>query len=605
MDLKNFKRIAEDKDSYTVEHPSGKRLFIEKAKLSDSAHKKIQCMAQGGEIDGPPAPSTDWRDRANTFLQNPSQWLDQVNAALPGSGGQDALALKQWKESTGQGAGPNDQIPSDSLDAIPSIAADRLAQSAGPAVPFPNKIASQVPEADEYVPARPNGFTRTSPMLNSKDQAAIDAIRAEEGPVSGDNDYTGNAEGRGPTAIPTSNDPLIQEKLGQQGLLQEQIRQQQEALGAGQAAGKEVADVQQGGADALAKLPAYNDIVSKYQAKDQKLAQDYADAKIDPDHFIHSMSTGSKILTGIGMVLSGMGAATTGQPSYAMQVINDAIKRDVDAQQNDQSKKMNLWKMNREAMGNDTAANLATENQIKAGVLAKLQAAQTRAVLPQEKLRSQQAIDQLKQEMLQNNLRRGLLTQGSQGANPGNGLSNTDPAYLVPEMVKDPNQQKAVYEEIKNRANISKNGVAMLKAFDQAANEVSGAGGVIHSAIEKTPGQLALDQLMKPNMSELDGTIRHEAVAGAQETMIPSFKDLGRPDRIASKRQSLIDWMKSQQSAPVSKGNMIDLDRFQSTAIPNGMGPSPQGKQMPQGPQTQVMHGHAYQKVQGGWKLVK
>jgi hypothetical protein len=347
--------------------------------------------------------------------------------------------------------------------------------------------------------------------------------------------------------------------------------------------------------------------VAGYQAKDQALAKAYADAKIDPEHFLHSMGTGSKILTGIGMVLSGMGSATTGQPSYAMQVVNDAIKRDVDAQQEDKSSKLNLWKMNREAMGNDVSANLATENQIKAGVLQKLQAAQTRAVLPQEKLRAQQAIDQLQQEMFSNNLRRGLLTQGQQSqGNGGSSLSSADPSVLVPEMIKDPSQQKAAYEEIKNRQNIAKNGSAMLKAFDQAASEVSGAGGVLHSAIEKTPGQLQLEQLMMPNMSELDGTIRKTAVDAAHNTIIPGPMDFGRADRIASKRKSLIDWQRSQMSSPVSKGNYIDLDRFQNTALPNSPSAPTQGAAPSAGAQqTQVMRGHTYQKAPGGWKLVK
>ncbi len=168
---------------------------------------------------------------------------------------------------------------------------------------------------------------------------------------------------------------------------------------------------------------------------------------------------------------------------------------------------------------------------------------------------------------------RELLGQGQAGGGAGS-LSRVDPAVMVPEMIKDPGQQKMALEEIKNRANITKNGAEMLKAFDQAAKEVSGVGGTIHSAIERSPGQLQLEQLMKPNMSELDGTIRHEAVVGANETMIPNYKDLGRADRIAAKRQSLINWMESQKSAPVSKSNLLDLDRYASTAIPHT--PAPQ-----------------------------
>ncbi len=376
---------------------------------------------------------------------------------------------------------------------------------------------------------------------------------------------------------------------------------QRSALASGQAAGKEIADIQQGGAEALGKLPSYNDLVASYQAKDQKLGQAYADAKIDSEHFIHSMGTGSKILTGIGMILSGMGSATTGQPSYANQVINDAITRDVEAQKDDQSQKMNLWKMNREAMGNDIAANLSTENQIKAGVLQKIQAAQVRAALPQEKLRAQQAIDQIKMEMLQNNLRRGLLTQGAQSAQAGgNGLSVADPAMLVPEMVKDPGQQKQVYEEIRARQNIAKNGQRMLDLVQQAVKDTSGVGAITSTAGYEPSSVKQLKNLMAPNFQNLDGTVRQAAADIAYNEVVPSGLDT--PERSAGRVQAMKDWIHSQQSAPVSKGNYIDLDRFQSTSIPGAPNSAPTappaGKQAQ--PEKKLYNGKWYTRGKNG-----
>lgn len=592
MDFKKFKAVAQDEKSYTVKHPCGKLLFVDKANLAPDAHKAILHLFSGAMVEpGNSIPESSLvpemypqNPMASFMPQAPQEFASPEPDTVVDSAKDDAAAYKQF---------------------APDLSKEDIADLDRPVL---NKDGSEAK----------GDFTDAAHVKERANlKAKVDSIPEDgPGPQSAEYKVTAKANnpsgmgavadsGRAPDSVP--QDPLLAQKQGSGNLIGERIQQQEQALADTQAAGQDVANVQEGEASALGKLPTHNEIVAKYQAKDQQLAQAYADAKIDPEHFLHSMSTGSKILTGIGMVLSGMGAATTGQPSYAMQVLNDAIKRDVEAQAANKGDKLNLWKMNREAMGNDQAANLATENQIKAGALAKLQAAQTRAQLPQEKLRAQQAIDDLKASMLQNNMVRGLLTQGQQNAQgqPG-ALSGADPSMLVPEMVKDPAQQKQVYEEIKNRANIARNGQAMLKAFDQAAKEVSGVGGVIHSGIEKTPGQLALDQLMKPNMSELDGTIRHEAVVGAQETMIPSYKDLGRADRIASKRQSLIDWMKSQQAAPIAKGNYIDLDRFQSTAIPSWAAPpAAPGASAPMGPQTQVMHGHTYQKVPGGWKLVK
>lgn len=519
MDLKNFKPVCQDQDSYTVMHPNGRKLFIEKAKLNEAGHKKILHLFQGAQVDNPEA-------------VDPQQQISNLGGGDP------------------------------------------TASFTAPSQVQPEPTA---PAEEEQTDASSGGdFTRVSPQLISdKDQAAIDAIKAKEGPVSGDADYVPKAAGREPDSV--SSDPLVSEKTSMQGLLGEQVKQQEEALAAGQSTGKDIADIQQGGANALANLPSYNDIVAGYQAKDQKLMQDYADAKIDPQQLLHNMGTGSKILTGIGMVLSGMGSATTGQPNYAMSVLNDAIKRDVEAQSENRSAKSTLWQMNRQAMGNDTAANLATENQIKAGVLQKLQAAQTRAILPQEKLRAQTAIDQLKGEMLQNNLRRGLLTQPASGTQGEGELSGADPATLVPEMVKDPAQQKQVYDEIKGRQNIARNGQKMLDIFDQASKDTSGVVGRPASLAYEPGSVIKLKQLMLPNFDKIDSTVRQATMDASYHDILPSALDTD--DRKLQKKQALKDWMNSNMSAPVSKGNYIDLDRFQSTAAPNFAQPSPAAAQ--------------------------
>lgn len=545
VDFKNFKPIAQDEHSYTIEHPNGARLFIEKAKLSPEAHKQILHLYQGGVSDGA-SPNSTFQNQVD-------------NQRVSDLGGGDPMASFK--------AQPQASVPSTSPtdgDAAPDAELD----------------------PSEFGPVSKK-FTRQGPLVSAKDKAGMDAIKAKEGPVSGDDGSGGASPAAVDQAVAqeasavkgreldaaASSDPLLAQKMGMGDLLQQQVGEQQQALDESQAAGKQIAGVQDEEAQRLGALPSYNDIVAKYQAKDGQLAKDYMDAKVDPEHFLHSMGTGSKIVTGIGMILSGMGSATTGQPSYAMQVVNDAIQRDIEAQKQGQGQKLNLWKMNREMMGSEAQANLATENQIKAGVLAKLQAAQTRAVLPQEKLRAQQAIDQLKGEMLQNNLRRGLLTQGTQAAQAsgGSALSSADPAMLVPEMVKDPAQQKAVYDEIKGRQNIARNGQKMLEAFDQAAKDTSGVVGRPLSLAYEPGSVIQLKQLMLPNFDKIDSTVRQATMDASYKDIIPSATDTD--DRKAKKRAALMDWMNSNLAAPISKGNYIDLDRFQNTAPPRFLAP--------------------------------
>jgi hypothetical protein len=79
-------------------------------------------------------------------------------------------------------------------------------------------------------------------------------------------------------------------------------------------------------------IPSDWAVFAKHQEKDQELEKAFAESKIDPQRMLHNMNTGGKILTGIGMILSGMGSGTTGQPNLAMGVLNKAIDADIDAQ---------------------------------------------------------------------------------------------------------------------------------------------------------------------------------------------------------------------------------------------------------------------------------
>lgn len=63
-----------------------------------------------------------------------------------------------------------------------------------------------------------------------------------------------------------------------------------------------------------------------------KLNDVYSKATIDPERYVKNLGVSGKISTGIGLVLSGMGSGLTGQPNMAMQVLQNNINRDIDAQ---------------------------------------------------------------------------------------------------------------------------------------------------------------------------------------------------------------------------------------------------------------------------------
>lgn len=170
-----------------------------------------------------------------------------------------------------------------------------------------------------------------------------------------------------------------------------------------QKAGQEEAKAYREAAQAQEILPTQAQVLSAHNEKDQQLQKAFLDKKIDPNRYLHNMNTGSKISTAIAMVLGGIGSGLTGQPNVAAQFLQKAIDDDVEAQKNDQSKTLNLWKMNREATGDDLQANLATQNQLLS--IAKVKALQAAAGAqgPLAQQRAATGIQALDQQIALNN----------------------------------------------------------------------------------------------------------------------------------------------------------------------------------------------------------
>jgi hypothetical protein len=96
-----------------------------------------------------------------------------------------------------------------------------------------------------------------------------------------------------------------------------------------------------------------------------QMERDLLDAKVNPNQFFEQKDTGQKILAGIGMLFSGIGAGLTGAPNLAMDVINRAIDRDVDAQKFNIGKKQNYLSYYVKKTGDELIAT----NYMKADLL--------------------------------------------------------------------------------------------------------------------------------------------------------------------------------------------------------------------------------------------
>lgn len=371
-----------------------------------------------------------------------------------------------------------------------------------------------------------------------------------------------------PIAQPTSQDPLIQNKLDTAGLLNSQQSdiQNYEKSATGAAAQKAQVLNQYNEDQETAQTP--EDVAQEHNAKDAQLADAYAKQTIDPNRYWANQSTPSKVSAAIGLLFSGFGSGASGQQNLALNQINKAVDDDIDAQKNAQGKTLNLMNINQKAYGNDLAAQSATQNQLLTGVQAKLAQAASGVEGADAKLKAQQMINQIQQQKLQNNLKLGLLTQGQNspiGGAPGQSKAN--PLDLVNDMVPEA-QKKTVIDELGKAQHVAQNRTQMLDLFDKAG--ASGWGTPGGNTILRTGFGLRTPPAIA-TLQALGDPLIHDEVGRVNEFEKKDFNNLlphpgDTDEHIKEKREGFIKYLDDKAQAPTARANGIDVNHFASTS---------------------------------------
>lgn len=416
--------------------------------------------------------------------------------------------------------------------------------------------------------------TPEEPGILTKIGAAIDPNSTDAQEV---NDFSGQqVKGPAPASVeqpaqavpqaPAPN-PLAQAATSQGQLLsqeEQQAKQYQAGIAGANApvsqsidqAQKQLADLQQQQAQRE----------QDYKAKDDAYQAKLADPKnkIDPNRVYKNMDTGSKILAGISMIMGNIGTAFGG-PNLAAKVMDDAINRDIDSQKNDQDKSMNLWKMNRQAYGDDTQANLATRNQILSGVQLQLQKAASSTSNLEAQMRANQVVNQIQSEKIQNNRTQGMLAAPAAGATQGaKGLIGTDPVQLVPQFVPA-EKQAAALKELSDAQHISENKQQMLDLWDKTWKEQSVLNPSTVGGIMDSPSKKALNALNDPLIHDEAGRV-NEFEANDLKGIMPQTGDIKQSTH-DTKRAAYEAYITRKAAAPTAKAFGLDPQKFASTAI--------------------------------------
>jgi hypothetical protein len=142
----------------------------------------------------------------------------------------------------------------------------------------------------------------------------------------------------------------------------------------------------------------YDTRLRALQSKGDALYQNILDKKVDPRRMWGEMSTGRKVTASIGMILGGIGAGLTGGPNYAVQIIERAIERDVEAQKTEIEKGQNLLAHNLRQTDDLRLAHQLTRADLLDSTAAQLQRAAASFAGDKAKANAEAAIGSLRAE---------------------------------------------------------------------------------------------------------------------------------------------------------------------------------------------------------------
>jgi hypothetical protein len=331
--------------------------------------------------------------------------------------------------------------------------------------------------------------------------------------------------------------------------------------------GQGSADQQRIWADAakqLAKIETPDQTYARHQAADAQFLQHMVDNKIDPNRYVNNMGTGSKIVAGIALALGGLGAGRGGQ-NLAYETIHNAINNDIESQKADQSKTMNLWKMNRDQTQDEIQANLQTKNQLLS--VAQARAAQAGANIQnaEGRLRIAGLVSSLQQQKDENNRQLGLLRWNQQSNSAPGAAMSVDPTLLIPANAP-PELKKAAIGEVGEAQEAAVGQDRALSAFDDLAKENTAIRdlGRGFKASEAAPRFRAA---ISPLFKSLEGNARQQAIDAFIDHVSPAAFDTDFNGQTAGKRQAVQDFISSKTSAPTFKYlTGMDLGNFASTS---------------------------------------
>jgi hypothetical protein len=613
FNLSGFKKLHSDKKCTTLAHPDGHKIVIAHSALSPKMREKLALLPvhkeEGGFVD-----SMADRKKANSAVSdygaNPSD-PSLVKAGKPFAEG-GAVAAKgktlgevigypgsspkakdeQEQEQTFADGGDVAEVTPNDSSQVMQQQPNPNAQAPAATAPVVVNVGTQQPTQQPPAPAAAaqdpgvayhvGQFVRNyvADQINGAKAMAMPIVNGAQDVIAGlANNPAGASNAPPAPAQPTPQAPSAQPSVPPQagaqmpkpgapadpfgtdaylGAYMKGLNEQKAGLAGEAAASGQVGEAQakmlnQQVEQQRRAAQVYQDHYNGLEAERSAFQRDVQNKHIDSKHYLNSMGAGSKIATGIGLILGGIGAGLTRTSNPVLDFLNQQIDRDIAAQKDNLGKSENLLNANLRQFGNLRDATDMTRVMQSDIISNQLKEAAAKAQSPMAKARALQAAGALDQAaapvLSQMAMRKTLLS----GMNSG----QLSPEHVI-RMIVPQGEQSAAYKELQEAQKLVSARDNVLSAFDKL-NQINTIGNRAMSPIQSKRQIEAIKASVIPSLSKETAGRYTEQDA---ETIGKLFDTLATDSKTtAVQRAQLVKLLSEKMHFPMLKAYGIDMGR--------------------------------------------
>ncbi len=502
MGQKKYTVLHHDDTHFLMQHPNGSNFKVSKRNLDPRTAAEIQKMSEGGDVEPTYDTTSDVSDGSDRNIASESS----STPFYPTQDGRAPVSRMELPVSSQIASG-------DGSGEVPTVAPQ------APAFERDKPMGEEGAPSSSVSTNKPFYPTPTGEAPQPREPAANST------PVS-----AGQAKGQSSSADGSGLYDFEKQQL--KGVRDEAAIKAKQGLEDAAVYGTLAKDLKSSHDEFVTKL-------KRNDERSEKLFQEAMDSKIDPNRYWENKSTGGKISAAIGIALAGIGGGMGGQGgNMALDVINKAIDRDIDAQKANLSNKNSLLSKNLEMTHNLESAVAMTRADhlaIAAAQVAKI--AGTNAG-PLAQALSTQLQGQLKEHyktintgLAQSDAQMHFIKEMDKAAASGVQFNPSDVIrYKVPEK----HIEKA-HEELDRVQKFNDRSENIMRLFDEAAKEntaIKTGGGLLRTP----PAVAALNVELESLAKDKDGRVNEMVLKDMKKNAPGSFNFEGT---IQEKRKNM------------------------------------------------------------------